>query len=229
MSHFIYELINLDFRGANNRERSARRNHAKHLLILEKEGSTKMEPWLIITLIVLGVLVLAGIAVYNGLVNKKVETENAWSQIDVQLKRRHDLIPNLVETVKGYATHEKETLEKVIQARNAAVNARGVAEQAQAENALTGTLKTLFAVSEAYPDLKANQSFLGLQEELTATENRIGFARQHYNDVVGQYNAALMRFPSNILANIFGFRQVEFFQLDAAEMAAVRQAPQVKF
>lgn len=188
-----------------------------------------MEPWLIITLIVLGVLVLAGIAVYNGLVNKKVETENAWSQIDVQLKRRHDLIPNLVETVKGYATHEKETLEKVIQARNAAVNARGVAEQAQAENALTGTLKTLFAVSEAYPDLKANQNFLGLQEELTATENRISFARQHYNDVVGQYNAALMRFPANILANIFGFRQVEFFQLDPAEMAAVRQAPQVKF
>ncbi len=188
-----------------------------------------MEPWLIITLIVLGVIVLAGIAVYNGLVNKKVETENAWSQIDVQLKRRHDLIPNLVETVKGYATHERETLEKVIAARNAAVNARGVAEQAQAENALTGTLKTLFAVSEAYPDLKANQSFLKLQEELTATENRIGFARQHYNDVVGQYNAALMRFPSNILANIFGFRQVEFFQLDPAEMAAVRQAPQVKF
>lgn len=188
-----------------------------------------MEPWLIITLIVLAVLVLAGIAVYNGLVNKKVETENAWSQIDVQLKRRHDLIPNLVETVKGYATHEKETLEKVIQARNAAVNAHGVAEQAQAENALSGTLKTLFAVSEAYPDLKANQSFLGLQEELTATENRIGFARQHYNDVVGQYNAAMMRFPANVLANIFGFRQVEFFQLDPAEMAAVRQAPQVKF
>jgi LemA protein len=188
-----------------------------------------MEPWLIITLIVVGVLVLAGIAVYNGLVNKKVETENAWSQIDVQLKRRHDLIPNLVETVKGYATHERETLEKVVQARNVAVNARGVAEQAQAENALTGTLKTLFAVAEAYPDLKANQSFLGLQEELTATENRISFARQHYNDVVGQYNAALMRFPASIIAGMFGFRQVEFFQLDPAEMAAVRQAPQVKF
>ncbi|HEY7329675.1 MAG TPA: LemA family protein [Gemmataceae bacterium] len=188
-----------------------------------------MEPWLIITLIVVGVLALAGIAIYNGLVNKKVETENAWSQIDVQLKRRHDLIPNLVETVKGYATHEKDTLEKVIQARNAAVNARGVAEQAQAENALTGTLKTLFAVSEAYPDLKANQSFLGLQEELTATENRIGFARQHYNDVVGQYNAALMRFPASVIAGVFGFRQVEFFQLDPAEAAAVRQAPQVKF
>jgi LemA protein len=188
-----------------------------------------MELWLLITLIVLGVLGLAAITVYNGLVNKKVETENAWSQIDVQLKRRHDLIPNLVETVKGYAAHEKETLERVIQARNAAVNARGVAEQAQAENTLTSTLKTLFAVAEAYPDLKANQSFLRLQEELTATENRISFARQHYNDVVSQYNAALMRFPSNLIGNLFGFRQVEFFQLDAAEMAAVRQAPQVKF
>lgn len=188
-----------------------------------------MESWLIITLVVVGLLVVVAILIYNGLVNKKVETENAWSQIDVQLKRRHDLIPNLVETVKGYATHEKETLEKVVQARNMAVNAHGVAEQAQAENALTGTLKTLFAVAEAYPDLKANQSFLSLQEELTATENRIGFARQHYNDVVGQYNAALMRFPANILGNMFGFRQVEFFQLDAAEAAAVRQAPQVKF
>jgi len=188
-----------------------------------------MELWLLITLIVLGVLGLAAITVYNGLVNKKGETENAWSQIDVQLKRRHDLIPNLVETVKGYAAHEKETLERVIQARNAAVNARGVAEQAQAENTLTSTLKTLFAVAEAYPDLKANQSFLRLQEELTATENRISFARQHYNDVVSQYNAALMRFPSNLIGNLFGFRQVEFFQLDAAEMAAVRQAPQVKF
>jgi LemA protein len=188
-----------------------------------------MEPWLIIVLVVVGLLVVVAILIYNGLVNKKVETENAWSQIDVQLKRRHDLIPNLVETVKGYAAHEKDTLEKVVQARNAAVNAHGVAAQAQAENALTGTLKTLFAVAEAYPDLKANQSFLNLQEELTATENRIGFSRQHYNDVVGQYNAALMRFPANIVGNMFGFRQVEFFQLDAAEAAAVRQAPQVKF
>jgi LemA protein len=188
-----------------------------------------MEPWLIITLVVVGLLVVVAILIYNGLVSKKVETENAWSQIDVQLKRRHDLIPNLVETVKGYATHERETLEKVIQARNAAVNAHGVAEQAQAENALTGTLKTLFAVSEAYPDLKANENFKSLQEELTATENRISFARQHYNDVVGQYNASLMRFPANIVGNMFGFRQVEFFQLDAAEAAVVRQAPQVKF
>ena len=188
-----------------------------------------MEPWLIVLLVVVVLLVLAAIALYNGLVNKKVETENAWSQIDVQLKRRHDLIPNIVETVKGYATHEKDTLEKVVQARNFAANARGVAEQAQAENALSGTLKTLFAVSEAYPDLKANQNFLKLQEELTATENRIGFARQHYNDAAGQYNAALMRFPGNLVGGLFGFRQVEFFQLDAAEAAAVRQAPQVKF
>jgi LemA protein len=184
---------------------------------------------IIVLIVVAVILALWAIATYNGLIGKKVETENAWSQIDVQLKRRYDLIPNLVETVKGYATHERETLEKVIQARNAAMNAQGPAAKAQAENALTGTLKTLFAVSEAYPDLKANQNFMSLQEELTATENRIGFARQHYNDVVGQYNTTLLRFPANVLGNIFGFRQVEFFQLDAAEAAAVRQAPKVKF
>lgn len=188
-----------------------------------------MEPWHFVIIGVVAVLVIAAIAIYNSLVTKKVETENAWSQIDVQLKRRHDLIPNLVETVKGYASHEKDTLEKVVQARNMAVNAKGVAEHAQAENMLTGALRSLFAVAEAYPDLKANQNFLGLQEELTATENRIGFARQHYNDVVSQYNTSLMRFPNNVVGNLFGFRQVEFFQLDAAEAAAVRQAPQVKF
>src|SRR5215470_6369113 len=180
--------------------------------------------------IVLGFAVLAVlIATYNGLVSKKVETENAWSQIDVQLQRRHDLIPNLVETVKGYASHEKDTLERVVQARNMAVSAKGVAEHAEAENVLTGALKSLFAVAEAYPDLKANENFRALQEELTATENRISFARQHYNDSVSQYNTALMRFPANIIAGVFGFRQVEFFQLDPAEMAAVRKAPQVKF
>src|SRR4029077_5870722 len=151
---------------------------------------------------------------YNSLVSKRIETGNAWSQIDVQLKRRYDLIPNLVETVKGYASHEKDTLERVVQARNMAMGARTIGEQAQAENQLTGALKTLFAVSEAYPDLKANQNFLGLQEELTSTENRIGFARQHYNDVVGQYNAALMRFPSNIIGGLCGFQRSEFFQLD---------------
>ena len=189
-----------------------------------------MNPWIIAAVVaVVVVLLIAAVLIYNGLVGKKVETENAWSQIDVQLKRRHDLIPNLVETVKGYAKHESETLEKVVQARNMAMSAQGVAEKAQAENQLTGALKTIFALAESYPDLKANQSFLSLQEELTATENRIGFARQHYNDVVGQYNTGLMRFPANLVGGLFGFRQVEFFQLDAAEAAAVRQAPKVKF
>jgi len=180
--------------------------------------------------VVVAVVVIGGlILVYNSLVNQRMETQNAWSQIDVQLKRRYDLIPNLVETVKGYAKHERETLENVIKARNLAMNAQGVAAQAQAENQLTSTLKSLFAVSEAYPDLKANQNFMALQEELTATENRIGFARQHYNDVVSNYNAATQRVPSNIVAGLFGFRAVEFFQLDPAEKAAVRTAPQVKF
>src|SRR2546425_3027392 len=170
--------------------------------------------------------IVFGVGVYNGLVNRNVETKNAWSQIDVQLKRRYDLIPNLVETVKGYAGHEKETLERVIQARNMAMGAKSVSEQAQAENFPTGALKSLFAVSEAYPDLKANQNFLGLQEELTSTENRIGFARQHYNDSVGQYNSALQRFPSNLIGGMFGFKPSEFFKLDVSEAAEVRKAPQ---
>lgn len=188
---------------------------------------------LIIIVVVLGifalVVVAAVVGIYNGLVSKKVETENAWSQIDVQLKRRYDLIPNLVETVKGYASHERETLEKVIQARNMAMGAQGVAQQAQAENVLSGALKSLFAVSEAYPDLKANQNFMSLQEELKATENRIGFARQHYNDTAAQLNVALERFPSNMVGNAFGFRAVDFFRLDESEAAAARKAPQVKF
>jgi LemA protein len=189
-----------------------------------------MDPIWIVVLVVIGLVVVVAIGIYNGLVSKRVETQNAYSQIDVQLKRRYDLIPNLVETVKGYATHERETLENVIKARNAAMNATGgVADKAAAENQLSGTLKTLFAVSEAYPDLKANQNFLSLQEELSATENRIGFARQHYNDVVSQYNTKLMSFPANILGGMFGFHPAEFFQLDAAEAAAVHQAPKVKF
>ncbi len=188
-----------------------------------------MDPVWIVVLVVIAVAVLAVVAIYNGLVSRKVETQNAYSQIDVQLKRRYDLIPNLVETVKGYATHERETFENVVKARSAAINATGVADKAAAENQLTGTLKTLFAVAEAYPELKANQNFLALQEELSATENRIGFARQHYNDVVSQYNTTLMHFPANLLAGMFGFRPAEFFQLDAAEAAAVHQAPKVKF
>lgn len=184
--------------------------------------------WIII-LSIAGVLILALIFMYNSLVSRRVETQNAFSQIDVQLRRRYDLIPNLVETVKGYATHEKETLERVIQARNAAMTATNVADKSAAENQLTGTLKSLFALAESYPDLKANQNFLALQEELSTTENRIGFARQHYNDVVSQYNESLMKFPSNLVAGLFGFRAADFFQLDAAEAAAVRQAPKVKF
>ena len=187
----------------------------------------------VVVVIVLGaigsVIVLGLVGIYNSLVGKRVETQNAWSQIDVQLKRRYDLIPNLVETVKGYAGHEKETLERVVQARNMAMNARGVAEQAQAESMLTGTLKSLFAVAEAYPDLKANQNFMGLQEELKSTENRIGFARQHYNDAVSQYNTSLQTFPANVVGGMFGFHPSEFFKLDAAEAAAVQKAPQVKF
>lgn len=188
----------------------------------------------VIGVVVVGFVILlmfvgGGITIYNGLVSKQIETKNAWSQIDVQLKRRYDLIPNLVETVKGYAGHEKDTLERVIQARNMAMGAKGVAAQAQAENMLTGALKSLFAVSEAYPDLKANQNFIGLQEELTSTENRIGFSRQHYNDVVSDYNGLLMRFPSNVIGNFFSFKPADFFQIDAAEAAAVKVAPQVKF
>jgi LemA protein len=185
-------------------------------------------PWLIVAGVV-AVVLLWAVVVYNGLVGRRVETQNAWSQIDVQLQRRHDLIPNLVETVKGYAGHEKDTLERVVQARNQAVGARTVGEHAQAEAALTGAVRGLLAIAEAYPDLKANQNFLALQEELTATENRIGFARQHYNDTAGQFNAALQKFPTNVVGGVFGFKAAEFFQPDAAEAAEVRKAPQVKF
>jgi LemA protein len=174
-------------------------------------------------------IVIWGIGIYNRLVSQRVETENAWSQIDVQLKRRYDLIPNLVQTVKGYAAHEQQTLERVVQARNQAMAAQGVGEQAHAENVLTGALKTLFAVAEAYPDLKANASFLQLQEELTGTENRIGFARQHYNDVVAQYNIARQQFPSSLIANTFGFSEAEFFELEPTEAAEVQRPPAVSF
>ena len=178
--------------------------------------------------VVLG-LALFVIGLYNGLQRKKLNAENAWSDIDVQLKRRHDLIPNLVSTVKGYASHESETLEAVTAARNQAVGAHGIAEQVGAENMLTQALGRLMAVSEAYPDLKANTNFLLLQEELTSTENKIGFSRQHYNRSVNTYNEATKVFPSNLIAGTFGFSELEFFELDAAEAAAVRQAPKVEF
>lgn len=184
-----------------------------------------------IVLIVIAVLLVFLIGIYNGLVAKRVNVENAWSQIDVQLKRRHDLIPNLVETVKGYASHEKTTLEAVIKARNSAVAAgsQGVQAQSQAENALSGALRQIFALSENYPQLKANENFLGLQEELSSTENRIGFARQHYNDSVGVYNAAIEQVPGNIVKNFGNFPRKEFFELDPAEAQAAKQAPKVSF
>ena len=180
--------------------------------------------WVVIAVVVMIVLFL--IAVYNGLVQKRVRCREAWSQIDVQLKRRYDLIPNLVDTVKGYAAHEKETLENVIQARNQAVTAQGVQAQAEAENMLTGALGKLFALSESYPNLKANENFAQLQEELTSTENRIAFSRQHYNDSAAVYNTARMKFPNNIVANTFGFKNQEYFEIDEP---AQREVPKVSF
>lgn len=165
------------------------------------------------------------VAIYNRLVVLRNRVDNAWAQIDVQLKRRYDLIPNLVETVKGYKVHEAETLERVTQARNMAMSAQGVEQQAAAENMLTGALKTLFAVSEAYPDLKANQNFMMLQEELSGTESKIAYARQFYNDTVMSFNTTIEVFPNNLIANPLGFTKKPLF--DAEPAADV--APQVKF
>jgi len=194
----------------------------------------------LILLGVIAVLAFWAIGAYNRLVDLRNRFKNSFAQIDVQLKRRYDLIPNLVETAKGYMKHERETLEAVIKARNSAVIANnavaadpGSASAMQglvsAEGALNGALSKLFALSEAYPDLKANQNMMQLSEELTGTENKISFARQAFNDAVMSYNTALMRFPANMVGGLFGFRRADFFQLDAGEAAAVRQAPQVKF
>ena len=163
----------------------------------------------------LALIVVAGlvfVVLYNGLVALRNKVEAAWAQIDVQLTRRFELIPNLVETVKGYAAHEKETLDAVIQARNAAQSASGPAEAATADNALTGALKSIFALSEAYPDLKANQNFLALQEELTGTEDKIAYSRQFYNDTVNKYNTKIQSLPSNIIAGMFNFTEREYFE-----------------
>ncbi len=181
------------------------------------------------TLIVLGVVVVAAIwaiGIYNGLKRKQISADQAWADIDVQLKRRYNLIPNLVETVKGYASHERETLESLIKARQQAIDAYGIPQQAKAENMLTGALRQLFALSESYPDLKANQNFMQLQEELTSTENKIGFARQHYNRSAGQYNEAMAVFPANMVAGMFNFQAMDFFEL---EDEAQREAPKVAF
>ncbi|HOK05032.1 MAG TPA: LemA family protein [Victivallales bacterium] len=184
---------------------------------------------LIILLVIVGIVILFilfFLATYNSMVALRNQAKNAWAQIDVQLKRRHDLIPNLVETVKGYAKHEKETLDAVIKARNAAVNASGVGNQAKAEGELSGVLSRLFALAEAYPDLKANQNFLALQEELSSTENKISFARQAYNDAVMIYNTKIQMIPANIIAGISGFTPMELFELKDESQ---RSAPQVKF
>lgn len=172
------------------------------------------------------ILALWFVGTYNGLVRKRNEVRNAWAQIDVQLKRRHDLIPNLVETVKGYAAHERETLDSVVQARARAVAAQGVGERALAERELGGALGRLMLVVEQYPDLKANQNFLALQEELTSTENKIGFARQYYNDSVMKYNTRIQSVPTNLVAAMCNFRPEDFFEL---EDQAEREVPQVKF
>jgi LemA protein len=179
--------------------------------------------WVLIAIgVIVVLLVLWAILAYNGLISRRNRVDNAWSQIDVQLKRRHDLIPNLVETVKGYAAHERETLEAVTQARNMAVRAEGPHDQAGAENVLTGALKSLFAVSEAYPDLKANQNFLNLQEELTSTEDRIAYARQFYNDSVLGYNTKIQQFPSAVIANSFNFEAREFFDAEPGDTEPVQ-------
>ncbi len=185
---------------------------------------------IVVILIVILLAIIFFALAYNGVIRLRNRVDQAWSQIGVQLTRRHDLIPNLVETVKGYAAHERETLEGVIQARNTAVQAQqsaqaGPEQQAQAENMLTGALRQLFALSERYPDLKANQNFLALQEELTSTEDRISYARQFYNDSVQNYNTRIQTFPRNLIAGMFNFTPRQFFQ---AEEGA-QDVPKVQF
>ena len=188
-----------------------------------------MDPMLIIGIIVL--LIVVGILLwffgyYNRVIRYENRIDNAWAQIDVQLKRRADLIPNLMETVKGYMTHERQTLDSVIQARSQAVGAGNVDDRIKAEASLSGALGRLMLVAEQYPDLKANQNFLSLQEELSSTENKIGFSRQYYNDSVMHYNTKLETFPSNVIGGMFQFKPGTFFEVaDAAE----REAPKVKF
>ena len=179
--------------------------------------------WIVLGVVVL--IVLYVIFAYNGLVRLRNRIDNSWAQIDVQLRRRYDLIPNLVETVKGYAAHERQTFESVTNARAQAINAQGVAQQAQAENQITGALKSLFAVAEAYPDLKANQNFLNLQEELTATEDRIAYSRQFYNDSVMKYDNKIQSIPSNLIAGMFGFTSREYFKADDT----ATEVPRVQF
>jgi LemA protein len=180
----------------------------------------------LVPLIIIVVLVVFVISMYNGLVSLKVQCDNAWSDIDVQLKRRYDLIPNLVETVKGYAAHEKGTLEGVVTARNQAMTAEGPAAKAQAEGMLTAALRQVFALAEAYPQLRAVESFNQLQTTLNSIEDSIQNARRYYNAVVRDFNTKIAQFPSNIIANMFGFKSREFFEITAP---AEREAPKVSF
>jgi LemA protein len=184
---------------------------------------------LYIVLGVIVVLVISLVAIYNGLVHSKVRVDEAWSDITVQLKRRYDLIPNLVNTVKGYATHEKGVFEEVTKARSAAMNAQGVAETAKADNMFQETLKSLFAVAEAYPDLKANENFKELQAELVDTEDKIQAARRFYNGSARDLNIKVKTFPTILVAGPLGFKEREFFEVDEAEAAAVAQPTEVKF
>ena len=191
--------------------------------------SSTATTWIIIGVIV--VLVLWVIMIYNGLVAMRQRVNQAFSDVDVQTKQRHDLIPNLVETVKGYASHERGTLEAVVQARNAAVTAQagGVAAQAAAENMLSGALRQLFALSEAYPDLKANQNFQQLQSELSDLENKIAAARRFFNNAVQEYNTGIQQFPAALFAGSLGFQPKEFFDVGVEQRKQLEQAPQVKF
>ncbi len=173
--------------------------------------------FLVFLLVLVGLIILLSVGIYNNLITLRNRAENAWAQVDVQLRRRYDLIPNLVETVKGYAKHEREVFERVTEARTRAINASTVGEQSQAENMLTGALKSLFAVVENYPELKANQNFLLLQEELAGTESKIAFARQFYNDSVMKYNIRLQVFPAKLIAQWFRFQPKEYFELEEAE------------
>jgi len=181
---------------------------------------------LIIVLAIFVIIIFWVVGMYNGLVRLRNQVKNAWSQIDVQLKRRHDLIPNLVETAKGYMKHERETLDSITKARSHAVEASGVADQAKAEGELSNALSRFMLVVENYPDLKASQNFLSLQEELSSTENKVGFARQFYNDQVQTFNTKIESVPSNIIAGMFNFNQAEFFEIETPDE---REAPKVQF
>ena len=182
-----------------------------------------MTIWIILGIVV--VLIIAVIGMYNSLVQSKIKVDNAWSQIDVQLQRRFDLIPNFVETVKGYAKHEENTFKEVIEARNKMNTAGNINEELEASNAITGALNKLFALSEAYPELKSNENFLSLQKDLKETEDKLSYARQFYNDSVLMYNNTREKFPSNIVANIFGFKEINFFKASEKE----KEVPNVKF